>query len=75
MMFTDEKFIAHEVESRRQWLIRQLRQVEKSGTIDNSAAEILELNDLIYMGGPRPEIGNPYNCWHLTNGGRALLPL
>lgn len=71
---SDKEFIARKLDIQHKRLVRQLTQIERSGAISPSVSETLQINDLIYMSGPRPEIGNAYNCWHLTDKGRSYLP-
>ena len=52
-------------------LRRQLRKVDATGEIGREASETLWLNGLIQFGGPR--VGNPYNCYRLTDQGHAVL--
>lgn len=50
-----------------------LRRVDRTGATTRQKRETLLANGLISFGGPRPEISCPYNCFRLTENGRALL--
>lgn len=70
---TEAEFIAAEqAKQDSKWLAR-LRRVERTGHTTRQQRDALLINDLIVFAGPRPEIGNPYNCFRLTENGRALL--
>jgi hypothetical protein len=65
--------IAREIERERRALIRNLQRVDRTGWIARKNEEPYLISDLIAFGGPRPEIGNQYNCFRLTPNGRAEL--
>jgi hypothetical protein len=73
IIMEEQDFIAAKMAIISKRLSRQLLQIERSGTIGTDVAETLSINGLIRMGGPRPEIGNPYNCWRLTEEGQRQL--
>ena len=53
--------------------IRLLKQVDRKGEIGRAQGEPLVIAGWISFGPPRPEINNPYNCYRLTDEGKAEL--
>lgn len=55
-------------------LKRQLRRIDLRGDgLTTEQTLTLIANDLIAFGGPREDIGNPYNCYRLTPDGKRKL--
>ncbi len=70
---TEIEFIASEQAKCDNRLRRQLRKVDATGWAGRDTIETLLINGLIDFGGPRPDISHPYNCYRLTDAGRAAL--
>ena len=55
-------------------LYTALKMVKAEGKVPNKWwMEALEMAGMIVFGGPRPEIGSQFNCFHLTDKGQAQL--
>ena len=69
----ERDFIAPIVAKERRDNLRRLRQIDRTGELSWELLEPYVLWGLAEFCGPRPEIGNPYNCYRLTPLGREEL--
>jgi hypothetical protein len=71
---SEQAFVKAEAEKWNSSTHKALKTVKESGKVPNKWwGEALEVQGYTYFGGPRPEAGNKYNCYHLTDEGRAML--
>ena len=70
-MMTDCDFMMLEKTRQEKKLKRILRRIDKTGDTIKPRwyCSMLEINDYIYFGSPRPGVCG-YNCYHLTNKGK-----
>ena len=71
---TEAEMIARNVHEQDKRLKRALRRIDRTGDTIKPRwyRETLEINRYIYFGSPRPGVCK-YNCYHLTEKGRAVL--